>query len=246
MTWLSRLLKALRSAEKADMKIFCLFTTCFLLWGSLGLTSPIGDNNALIVIDMQDYFVTRNAAYKDPANKQKVDAVIAQQIKMIKEAERLNLPIILIAYECRVCGPITKRLQDAIAKYANAKIIPKGSDGMFDRDNDYRDDLTNYLKEKRVGTLIVAGANGSACVEESIAGAMQDHYNVVTFENGIADFNFDKFIYPYTHHYQDVQSICDKACSFKEGASVEDVEKILGYDTSGAAVPSPQSSQGYH
>jgi hypothetical protein len=70
------------------------------------------------------------------------------------------------------------------------------------------------------------GANGGACVSDSIVEAIQGNCSVVAFNKGIADFNYKQFIYPYAGQYAKIKSssnrLC-KDCSFKEVSSLDDV-----------------------
>ena len=158
------------------------------------------DNSALIVIDMQPRFATRGGNQNDEENKKKLKELIKNQLEAIKLAKASQLPIIFIEYEG--FGDTTEELKKATEGYNDVKYIIKDSDGMLSYDNSHKAELAEYLSQKKVGNLIITGANGGACVQESITSSLDNNYNVISYSKGIADFNYKKFIYPYVHPYK--------------------------------------------
>jgi len=106
--------------------------------------------------------------------------------------------------------------------YDKAKVIKKNTDGVFSSKNIYRKELVAYLQENQVGTLIITGANGGACVYLSMRGALDNNCTVIAYNRGIADFNFKDFIYPFAGYYDNTELNC-KNCSFKEVSSMDGV-----------------------
>ena len=51
-------------------------------------------------------------------------------------------------------------------------------------------------------------------MRESIAGSLDNTYNVIALSQGIADFNYESFIYPYEKFY-DFEPTCS-SCKFRE------------------------------
>lgn len=151
--------------------------------------------SALMIIDMQDQFVLRGGKALSRENGNAVTAAIDEQIRAIEHAKKANLPIVIVEYFGY--GPTNSRLKEAVAGYAKAKTILKSTDGIFDHDNVYKRDLASFLFQEKVKTLMVLGANGGACVRQSIAGALQANCSVISTERGVADFNYRKFIFPY-------------------------------------------------
>jgi nicotinamidase-related amidase len=172
----------------------------------------IGNNYALIIIDMQPTFITRGGDDKDPKNIKKVAEIIAHQKELIALAKKQNMPIVFLEYESM--GPTNSELKKETEGYANTKYFTKDSDGMFDSYNSHEKELSDYLRSKEVGNLIITGANGGACVSESISGSLANNYNVLAYTYGIADFNYKDFIYPYVKHY-DFKPTCP-SCTFRE------------------------------
>lgn len=189
------------------------------------------DRTALIVIDMQPYFAERNGAYKDKENAKKLEEIIEQQKKAIEMAKANGMPIVMIEYECSVCDPTSSELMETLGSYEDSSVIKKTSDGMFDSWNTHRAELKEHLDSLGVDNLIITGANGGACVESSIDGALRENYDVLAINNGIADFNFSEFMYPYTYeenHWRFSRSIeeCD-GCSLTQYETVDDVRLAL-------------------
>ncbi len=184
------------------MRIFRALSPLFLfLFLSLAYAQPArnGDNTALIIIDMQQYFIDRGETQNTPENIRKVNELVQEQLGLIANAKALNQPIVFMEYEGY--GPTNPLLTAAVNGYAHTRTFPKTTDGMFESWNTHVGQLTGYLQEKKIGNLVIAGANGGACVEQSISGALENDYNVMAMSRDIADFNYDEFIYPYDNQY---------------------------------------------
>lgn len=184
----------------------------FITFLSFAGEPRIGDNYALIIIDMQPQFVTRGGNDKDPANVNKVNDIIASQKKMIELAKKQNIPIIFLEYEN--FGETNSELKKATEGYDCVKYFTKTTDGMFESSNKNEKPLSDYLRSKNIGNLIITGANGGACVSQSISGSLENNYNVLAYTNGIADFNYKEFIFPYVGQYN-FKPTCP-SCTFRE------------------------------
>jgi nicotinamidase-related amidase len=172
----------------------------------------IGNNYALVIIDMQPKFVTRGGNDQVPENIKKVKEIIENQKQMIAMAKKQNIPIIFIEY--KDFGDTNSELKKESEGYDNVKYFTKNTDGMFDSYNTNEKQISDYLRSQEIGNLIITGANGGACVSESIDGALKNNYNVLAYTNGIADFNYEAFIFPYVKQY-DFKPTCE-SCSFRE------------------------------
>ena len=80
----------------------------------------------------------------------------------------------------------------------------------------------------------VTGANGGACVVQSIHGALDNNCSVLAVSSGIADFNYQDFIYPYKGYYNDIKANCAD-CTFREVPTFNDAVRAIGQ--SGGAAP---------
>ena len=195
---------------------------------------PLCDNNhrnsALMIIDMQDKFVLRGGRALRRDNAEKAAAVIKEQVRAIEAARKADLPIIFVEYENQ--GPTNPQLKKAVEGYGKAKFITKDTDGVFEGYNKYRRDLKNIIREEKIKNFIMAGANGGACVQQSIQGALAANCNVVAFERGIADFNYRKYVWPYTYqefyslHFNQTKGACVN-CDFRQVNSVADLTPFM-------------------
>jgi len=192
------------------------------------ICSRNSDNAALVVIDMQPFFV-RSPYSKVPENIQKVEEVLNVQIEAIRHAKKNGLPIIFIEYYHHIVkiGETSEKLKSEVKDYSEVKFSKKTTDDMFDASNSFRADLVEYLKKNNVGTLIVTGANGGACVRKSIQGALDSNCNVFAYNKGIADFSYPKFIYPYIGQYStSIKPNC-RDCTFQEVSGIDDIKEAL-------------------
>jgi hypothetical protein len=56
-----------------------------------------------------------------------------------------------------------------------------------------------YFASRGITSPIMIGANGGACVEDSILGGLRRGLDVTAYTPGIVDFNPKSFIYPYSY-----------------------------------------------
>lgn len=180
---------------------------------------------ALVVIDMQSYFVTRRKTHGSSANQDKMNNLINKQLEAIEIAIKARTPIIFIEYY-DVNSITNDILKDAVKDYNQAHYIQKNADGMLDSKNPFREDLVDFLKYSKIKTLVITGANGGACVKQSILGALENNCNVVAYSEGIADFNYDDFIYPFIGYKKNLDYNC-KQCSLQETSNLDEVFEIL-------------------
>jgi nicotinamidase-related amidase len=189
---------------------------CVLVLVSLFPSGSLADDKktALVIIDMQPGVVAGSGYDKSAENQKKLNRLIQAQVEAINLAKAAGAPIIFIEYERS--GSTNDALKNAVKGYGDAVVFLKSSDGMFDPLNSHKAKLVQYLGKKRIRTLVIAGANGGACVLASIKGALMRDYNVIAYPNGIADFNYKDFIYPYK--YGAISDLCPdchcRNCSF--------------------------------
>lgn len=169
---------------------------------------------ALVVIDMQPVFVTRGGNHETPENKKKVNRILEEQRVLINKAKAAKIPIIFLEYEGDY-GDTSQTLKSPVKGYSKVKTFMKNTDGMLSSYNSHRNGLIEFLKQQKIGKLIITGANGGACVESSIIDSLERNCSVVAYSPGIADFNYKDFIYPYSGHYSDIKTNCTN-CTFRE------------------------------
>jgi nicotinamidase-related amidase len=188
--------ETINSAVFRYIRRYVIFIFLFLLFAVLpGLARA--ENTALVIIDMQPYFVSQLGFQDLPGNKEKLQQVLAKQVELIRMAKAERLPIATIEYDD--CGPTCATLTKEIGEYPLHRNFTKTTDGMFHKFSVMGPRLKKFLDENKVTKLLVAGANGGACVKCSIEGALEKGYRVVADSQGIADFGSQKFIHPYRY-----------------------------------------------
>jgi nicotinamidase-related amidase len=180
-----------------------------------------GPRSALIIIDMQEKFVTRGGQAEVGDNPQRVRAVHEGILDVIQLSQQEHLPIVRLEYENY--GPTVPVLEEAVQNYDETVSILKNTDDAFSQGNRNRGTLTKYLESKQVNHLVVTGANGKACVKASIRGALDEKYHVTAFETGIADFNTSPFITPFGYLVTDFAKPGDQG----RFVSTNDLTRVL-------------------
>jgi len=178
-------------------------------------------NRALVVIDMQQYFIDGSGFAREPANQEKTRQLFDAQVEAIEAAVRTDTPIIFIEYD--PFGTTDERLKNAARGAKDVVYFLKNDDGMFSNQNSFRQELVDYLGEKKIETLIMTGANGGACVHESIIGALNRNLSVIAYDQAIADFNYRDFRYPYDQYYRDRIHFSCEDCTFRETSVLSEI-----------------------
>lgn len=213
---------------------FLIFLFAFISYNALSQDSKgkKGNETALIIIDMQPYFFTRGFEEEiSPENTAKINQILEEQVKLIEIAKENKIPVIFVEYimdEPKKLTRTNKNLRKAAGKYKKKLYFSKDKDGVFSASN--AEVIHTYLDQNNVGNLIIVGANGGACVKESIQGALQNNFDVLVYTKAIADFDYKEFLYPYDFgieteygFYFDKTLLTCSDCSFKQ---VEDIEKV--------------------
>lgn len=159
--------------------------------------SAFAGPKALVIVDMQDKFVTRGRSDKLPENQEVLRQLEIRQKQMIDVAKRRDMPIMIVEYVNN--GPTNEKLLAHIGNYPKAFTILKTTDGLYDWFNTSAEQAGERLKVWGITDLIIMGANGGSCVERTIRGALGAGYRVWAYKNGIADFNPITFQYPYSY-----------------------------------------------
>lgn len=191
---------------------------------SLSYCPPENTSTALVIIDMQPFFMGRLNEPKHPENLQKIEALLSNQLSLIQKAKENHIPIIFVTYDGDF-GRTHYRLIEAVITYDKVSFFKKNSDGMFDSYNFNREQLARQLNEFKVGSLIVTGINGDSCVLQSIRGALKNNCSVILYSPGVANFSFAQLVYPYTApaSLAALSSQCQN-CSFHESSDLAEIE----------------------
>ncbi len=226
------------------------FDACFKgekrIGGNCGICSRDSGKSALVVMDMQGYFSARNGAIRNSSNRELADAAIQEQIKAIEEAKKNKLPIMVVEYDINNMSPVgldgsglpywkdtdtDPRIMAALEGYDNYQVIKKNTDSFLSQNNNNRRQVVDFFREHDTQQIIMTGANGGACVARSIAQALGNNCEVVAYSRGIADFNYDSFVFPYAGNYSSFtdqvnMGTCD-TCVFREVHSMETLAPLM-------------------
>ncbi len=173
-----------------------LFLVTFLLISSNASAMKSG----LLILDMESYFIIDYKGGRELArrNKEKLEALIEEQVRVIRLAKKNNVPILATLYG--TWGNLLPVLKSELSGYQNFTIIRKEYNDLFSNglgNEIHRKKALNFLDKYLIDNLVVMGANGGACVQSTIIGALKESYTVKAYPKGIADFNYHEYIYPY-------------------------------------------------
>jgi nicotinamidase-related amidase len=127
---------------------------------------------AVIIVDMQDFFL-------DKFSDKKRNILIQKQSKVIDFCIEQKTPLIFLEYKDR--GVTTKLLSQPIKNSPHVEIVTKDSNGGFTNTN-----LDEILKNKGVEEIVLMGINASGCVQDTAIGALNRGYKIVTSGDVIA------------------------------------------------------------
>ncbi len=142
----------------------------------------------------------------------------------------------------RVSTQTDPRIMAAMSGYENYQVIKKSEDSFLDDKNKNRQEVVNFFRNNKIRKIIMTGANGGACVAKSIRDALRNGCEVVSYSRGIADFNYEPFIYPYSGLYDNFiiqvnAGTCGSDCAIQEVHSLDSLTPFMR--VSGSA---PQST----
>lgn len=153
----------------------------------------------LVIIDMQKKFMTRKGFHRRPQNIKKVNKLIEHQILIIEKAMEYNIPIFVIEFENQ--GDTIDEIKNLLSSSATGQVnyFKKDTNGFLSGSNSYKAEIIKSITDQKITDLCFIGANGGACVEGSIHSAISKDLNSFALVEGIADFNYKSFIYPYRY-----------------------------------------------
>ncbi len=122
--------------------------------------------SALLVIDVQTGVV---------ANAHKRDETIANIQELVNGARRHHVPVIWVQHsdEGMPIGSADWQLVDELSPQAQEPLVRKEFRSSFEGT-----DLESLLAERRVGHLVVSGAQSEFCVRHTITAALERGYDV--------------------------------------------------------------------
>jgi len=137
------------------------------------IPNVIPENLAVILIDMQDYFI----------NHDEKRNLIPNQLLVLNFCRIKNIPVAVFEYRNR--GETTAMLKKEIVKFSPENICTfiKRSDDAFSVE-----DFDGWLKEKNIQTLLLMGINACACVYDTANTAIKNGYKIMTSDTLITGY----------------------------------------------------------
>ncbi|MCF7872516.1 isochorismatase family protein [Candidatus Woesearchaeota archaeon] len=128
---------------------------------------------AILIVDMQEH-------YLNELNKKELQKELQNQIKIIKEAVKQNIPIITLKMAGK--GETIKEIKNTIPNTKNNKEIKK-----YDSNGFNVRELNHTLNKLGVTEIIIMGTNASSCVLWTSVGAIEHKYKITTTKEIILD-----------------------------------------------------------
>jgi len=148
------------------------------------------ENSALLVIDVQRDYTA------DDAKKPFHDALrlIAEANRLIARADAEGWRVVFIRNEVAddvahrmltggttVEGTVGAEMDARLARPPGVREFRKSRGDAFSND-----ELDAYLRQERVGTVVISGLDAARCVKATTGGALNRGYRVIVAENAIA------------------------------------------------------------
>jgi nicotinamidase-related amidase len=126
-------------------------------------------NKALILIDMQDFFLKKFV----PSIRKNL---IQNHSVLIDLCIKKDIPIIVLEYKCRgnLKGETISQLKKKIKDVLKKVIIKENNSGFT------KTKLDMVLKDLKIDEVILAGINANGCIQDTAIGALHRGYDVTT------------------------------------------------------------------
>jgi nicotinamidase-related amidase len=130
-------------------------------------------NLAVLIIDMQEYFIDSNEK----------EELVPNQIAVLQFCQKNHVPVAVIEY--MHFGATIADLQSELEKISKEKVrfFTKDQDDAFSSKK-----LHKWLKENNVDTLILMGVKACACVFATAEHAIKNGYHIATSDDIIAGY----------------------------------------------------------
>jgi nicotinamidase-related amidase len=131
------------------------------------LTEELLDKMAVLVIDMQEGFITEE--------KKKI---VSGQLEIFNLVKKKNVPVIIIKLINEIdYGNIIKEISEASQNISSPNLyeITKEKDDAFEKT-----ELADILRDREKDHLLVMGVNACECVFKTAAHALDEGYKVIT------------------------------------------------------------------
>jgi nicotinamidase-related amidase len=153
------------------------------------------ENSALLVLDMQDYFLREDSKAYIPSTT----AILPNLVTLTETIMDKTIPVIYTRHvnnndNAGMMGVWWQRLIESGSPFANlSRLFDTKGKTVIDKtryDAFWGTELNDILKSMRVERLIVTGVMTNLCVETTIRSAFQHGYECTLLVDGTAAFNY--------------------------------------------------------
>jgi nicotinamidase-related amidase len=154
------------------------------------------ENSALLVLDMQDYFLREESKAYIPSTT----AILPNLVTLTETINDKNIPVIYTRHvnnceDAGMMGVWWHRLIESGNPLSNlSRLFDTDGKTVIDKtryDAFWGTELNNILKQMGIERLIVTGVMTNLCVETTIRSAFQHGYECTLLVDGTAAYNFD-------------------------------------------------------
>ncbi len=152
------------------------------------------DNTAIIIIDMQNYFLSKNSHAYIPASSE----ILPYVNQLIQNCNIKKIPIIFSRHynsnkNTQFMNWWKRSIDyDSFDFHISKQILWPKEKIIIDKetyDCFYKTELENYLQKKNIYNIIFVGVMANLCVETTIRSSFVRGYNSILCYNGIGAFN---------------------------------------------------------
>jgi maleamate amidohydrolase len=159
----------------------------FILLFTLLISHAFSQNTAVIIVDMQYGFYTRGGVLQTDG----LIKLVKKQQELLTWAKTKKMPILFFEYDGY--QETDYALTSTLWGY-KFKTVAKNEDNGFEGQSGY--EANQYLRDRKVDKLIIAGINASGCVKRTAIGALEEGYQLISSGDLVADMYNSPPIYP--------------------------------------------------
>lgn len=151
---------------------------------------------AVILVDMQTKLLRNQWHMKVAAREiiEQSDRLVAEQMRLLEWAKAKGYPVLV--FELHDSGPTISPLKEMVESFGEGRFafVTKYSNSGFQRFEGRPP--AEILRGWGVRHAIVSGINGNACVSETVQGALENEFEVLSSSDLTANFNYVCPVYP--------------------------------------------------
>jgi len=160
------------------------------------------ENEALVIIDVQNAILGTPVIARQIENQLALDAVVTRIVALVERARSRGIPVLFVQHDGQLGHRLEQRspgwqIRSEIAPAPGEHVIHKSACDSF-----FQTTLSCELASRNIGKLIVAGCMTQYCVDTSVRRAVSVGYDVTLVADGhmtadSGELTFDQII---AHH----------------------------------------------